>query len=203
METTIQTNNNDEINVLRIKLEIVEKELQLAISRAEAAESEVDKLQNLYKTCSHIGNNIAQSQSSHDNTESASVVICSYCGHSFQLPCESSSASASASITTACLPPPPPPPMPNFKPNPINFNQSGASLKDALTSFTLNNQRETTGDDNVSICSDPDANKSATGRFELIHKRTHIHAHPHLFVRWKRIKKTYCAVIACLLVPCA
>lgn len=165
METAIQTNNNDEINVLRIKLEIVEKELQVAISRAEAAEYEVDKLQNLYKTNSHVGN-ISQSQSSHDNTESASVMICSYCGHSLQLPCESSIASASASITTACLPPPPPPPMPNFKPIPINFNQSSTSLKDALTSFTLNNQRET--DDNFSICSNPDAKKSATGRFELI-----------------------------------
>lgn len=175
METAIQTNNNDEINVLRIKLDVVEKELQIAISRAEMAENELDKLKNSYKRNNHLGN-IAQLHSSHDTESAESVMICSHCGHSLHI--SSSSAIVNASnhtiTTTACIPtptqpPPPPPPMPNFKPIPFNLNQSGASLNEALTAFTLNNHREM--DDNVSIYSNPDAKKSATGRF---YSRTHI-----------------------------
>lgn len=157
METTIQTNNIDEINVLRIKLEVVENELQLAISRAEKAENQVEQLKNLYKS-SNVGN--AQSHSSNDID---TAIVCTQCGHSFQL---QSSSSESACVSTAtCLPPPPPPPMPNFKPIPVNFNRYGASLKDGITAFTLNNQREM--DDNFSICSNSDGKKSATGRFYI------------------------------------
>lgn len=158
METTIQINNNDEINVLRIKLEVVEKELQLAISRAEKAENELEQLKNLYINSSHVG-----SAKSHSSNDTESAVICSHCGHSFHLQSPSSATTATA---VTCLPPPPPPPMPNFKPNPVNFNQYGTSLKDGITAFTLNNQREM--DDNFSICSNPDGKKSATGRSYIL-----------------------------------
>ncbi|XP_055323291.1 shootin-1 isoform X2 [Sitodiplosis mosellana] len=165
METTIETNNNDEINVLRIKLEIVEKELQFAISRAEKAE---EQLNNLYKNSSY-----ALAQSSHESaattTAAAAVsrVKCSHCGNycdsaeqSSTSSAASSSSSSSSSSTTVTLPPPPPPPMPNFTPFPVNVTRCGASLRDGITTFTLNNPRES--GDNLSICSNLDVKKSAT-----------------------------------------
>lgn len=158
METTIETNNNDEINVLRIKLEIVEKELQFAISRAEKAE---ELLKNLYKCSSH-----ALAQSSHESAAVVTMVKCSHCNNYCDSAEQSSTSTASSSATiVTCLPPPPPPPMPNFKPIPVNLTRYGAnlSLRDGITAFTLNNPRET--GDNVSICSNPDVKKSATGRF--------------------------------------
>ncbi|XP_031633265.1 paramyosin isoform X2 [Contarinia nasturtii] len=160
METTIETNNNDEINVLRIKLEIVEKELQFAISRAETAETEVEQLKNLYRNSSEIG-------TSHKTT-----VKCSHCGNLFDGTMQSSMSTPSSSSTTStstqaitqiCLPPPPPPPMPDFK---IPVARYGASLKDGITTFTLNNPRESS--DNASICSNPDVKKSSTGMDALI-----------------------------------
>lgn len=183
METTIETNNNDEINMLRIKLEIVEKELQLAINRAEKAENEVEHLQNLYKNKWHVENalphltqNTAEaitppSQPPTTTTTAAvaaSSLVCTQCGQSFQSTVSNASTIPSITSTTltsvSCtLPPPPPPPMPDFKPIPVNLNRCGASLKDGITAFTLNNPRES--GDNVSICSDPDVKKSATGRF--------------------------------------
>lgn len=162
METAIETNNNDEINVLRIKLEIVEKELQLAINRAEKAENEVEILKNdLYKNIRHV--EIALPVSTQNTAESTSMTmsssaVCTHCGQSFL---QSTVSNASAELTS--MPPPPPPPMPNFKPIPVNLNQCGASLKDGITTFTLNNLRES--GDNISICSNPDMKKSATGRF--------------------------------------
>lgn len=154
METTIETNNNDEINVLRIKLEVVEKELQIAISRAETAENELEQLKNLYKNPSQLGSTMAQS--SHEST---TMVLCSQCGSSNALQSPSTTTTASTS-----LPPPPPPPMPNFKPIPVNFTRCNASLKDGIQTFTLNNPREQ-DTDNISISSNPDVKKSATGRF--------------------------------------
>lgn len=176
MESTIETNNNDEINVLRIKLEIVEKELQFAISRAEKAE---EQLTNLYKTSSN-----ALAQSSHESTSSAVAMVaaattttttavkCSHCGNYCDISAEqsststapASSSSPSTSPKTVSLPPPPPPPMPNFQPFPVNVTEcGGASLRDGITAFTLNNPRDP--GDNASICSNPDVKKSATGRY--------------------------------------
>lgn len=171
MESTIETNNNDEINVLRIKLEIVEKELQFAISRAEKAE---EQLTNFYKN-----NSNALAQSSHESTSSAIAMVaatvkCSHCGNYCDINADQlststaatslSSPSTSTKIVKECLPPPPPPPMPNFQLFPVNVIRcGGASLRDGITAFTLNNPRES--DDNVSICSNPDVKKSATGRY--------------------------------------
>lgn len=157
MEATIETNHNDEINMLRIKLDVVEKELQIAISRAEIAECEIERLQNLYKKpCHTVSKSVAQSTPTDSPT-----TVCSHCGNAFQ-----SSSSASELVTIAPLlpkPPPPPTPMPNFKPNPVHLVRCCGSLKDGITSFTLNNPRETA--DNVSLSSDADTKKSATGRF--------------------------------------
>lgn len=157
METTIETNNNDEINVLRVKLEVVEKELQIAISRAEKAENDAEQLRNLYKNSSQLGNALAQS-SSHEL-----AAICSHCGNAMQSSTSAASSSSSITTLTATLPPPPPPPMPNFKPNPVNIARCNASLKDGITAFALNNPLQP--GDNASICSNPDVKKSATGRF--------------------------------------
>lgn len=177
METTIETNNNDEINVLRIKLEIVEKELQFAISRAETAETELEQLKNLYRISSEVGNAHTQTQSTQSTHET--TVKCSHCGNYCDVTMQSSMSTPSSSSTlniattsaqaklSISLPPPPPPPMPDFKPIPVNLTRCGASLKDGITAFTLNNPRETS--DNVSICSNPDVKKSATGRYMHIH----------------------------------
>lgn len=166
METAIETNNNDEINTLRIKLEIVEKELQLAINRAEIAENQVEHLQNLYKNSRqvesvlpHSVENVAES-----TTTTIAPALCTQCGQSLQSTVSNASSITSVSCTAPPpLPPPPPPPMPDFIPIPVNFNRSSASLKDGITAFTQNNPRES--GDNVSICSNPDVKKSATGRF--------------------------------------
>lgn len=160
METTIETNTNDEMNVLRIKLEVVEKELQIAISRAETAENELEQLKNLYKNTSQIGNTLAQS--SYELT----AAKCSQCNSALQTLSTTNTAttaSTSSKTVTTCLPPPPPPPMPNFKPIPVIFTRCNASLQESIKTFTLNNPREQ--DDNISISSNPDVKKSATGRF--------------------------------------
>lgn len=183
METTIETNNNDEVNMLRIKLEIVEKELQLAINRAEKAESDIAQLKSLYKNKRHVENALPphSTQNTDDEstvppttmatttamaTETPTSLICTHCGQSFQSTVSNASSSSTSTTTAsvACtLPPPPPPPMPNFKPIPVNLNRCGSSLKDGITAFTINNPRES--GDNVSVCSNPDVKKSATGRF--------------------------------------
>lgn len=176
METTIETNNSDEVNMLRIKLEIVEKELQLAINRAEKAESDIERLQSLYKTKRHVDSAMPHSNQNTDESTTMSPtatemttgaltpLVCTHCGQSFQTNASSSTSTATATtISVACtLPPPPPPPMPDFKPIPVNLNRCGSSLRDGITAFTLNNPRASS--DNVSVCSNPDVKKSATGR---------------------------------------
>lgn len=130
METTIEINKNDEINMLRIKIEVIEKELQLALNRAEKAENDLEHMKNTYKNCDCIGK----------------------------------SSSTSSTQVLNVLPPPIPPPMPNFKLNPVNLKQFG-SLKDGITAFSLNNQRQ--NDDNISVTSiNADVDKKpATGRY--------------------------------------
>lgn len=127
METTIETNTNEEIKVLRIKLEVVEKELECALNRAELAESEVDLLKARLGGC-----------------ETGS--ICSRCG------CDVAAAVATAAAsgtTTAAqpppapsLPPPPPPPMPQSQLHVGTFSNSVTSLQDAISGFALNNMRQ-------------------------------------------------------------
>lgn len=53
MDKSLEKTTNEEIIVLKLKLEIVEKELQLALERAESAESELKKLHHL-KSASSI-----------------------------------------------------------------------------------------------------------------------------------------------------
>uniref|UniRef100_A0A1A9WS49 Uncharacterized protein n=1 Tax=Glossina brevipalpis TaxID=37001 RepID=A0A1A9WS49_9MUSC len=43
MEAAIQKNTNDELKTLQVRLSILESELQQAITRAELAESELEK----------------------------------------------------------------------------------------------------------------------------------------------------------------
>lgn len=144
METTIETNTNDEINVLRIKLDVVEKELQCALSRAEQAENE-------------LAAHKARIANSDTCTESATAwpSICSRCSCTIEL------IDASAASKVAA-PPPPPPPMPTFQLHVGTFAQCATSLKDGISAFTLNNQRQI--DDNASLTQ----SKPATGEYNFI-----------------------------------
>lgn len=135
MEATIETNNNDEIKILRIKLDVVEKELQLAINRAEIAESELKQLKQSNKMIENTemphGMRL-QSQTSNDST-----IHCTKCGQSLTESIEStSSARTSIASVENEKPPPIPPPMPNFIIAPI---RCGSSLSESIAEFTLNN----------------------------------------------------------------
>lgn len=46
MEKSLEKSTNEEITVLKLKLDILENQLQLALDRAEMAESELKKLYN-------------------------------------------------------------------------------------------------------------------------------------------------------------
>lgn len=114
MENAIETNTNDELNMLRVKLDVIEKELQLAIERAERAEAELEQFKfnriSIHNKCHLCGCNVALSM---------------------------------ATNTTEILrPPPPPPPLPNFQFHNTNQNADAVSLSDGIAAFTLNNARE-------------------------------------------------------------
>lgn len=143
MESAIETNTNDEIQVLHVKLEVVEKELQLAIDRAEKAESELEQFKKLY--------NIGDS-----NDDSGR---CRSCGTA--LPATSAADDPNRIVQVPAAPPPPPPPMPKFNLAPTNFTPlrttattSTSSLSDGIAAITLNHTRN---DDNQQV-------KNATGR---------------------------------------
>lgn len=155
MEATIETNNNDEIKILRIKLDVVEKELQLAINRAEKAESELKQLKQSIQT---VKIPIENTEMPHDKwlqsqTSNDSAMHCAKCGQSLTESIEStSSARTSIASVENVKPPPIPPPMPNFKIAPI---RCGTSLSESIAEFTLNNTPN-------SQCSEQ--KKPATGR---------------------------------------
>lgn len=154
MEATIETNTNEEINVLRIKLDVVEKELQFAIDRAEKAEAEVEQFKLLYRSSS------CNSRKPFDLNQS-----CGVCGTTITvtLPPPSQSSQATASLSSVpTLPPPPPPPMPNFIfHHKYETRGSSVSLSDGIAAFTLNNARESL----ESISSESNQQvKAATGR---------------------------------------
>lgn len=160
METTIKTNNNDEINVLRIKLDVVEKELQLAITRAEKAEIELEQIKNSHSSCSRSTSSVVADETKSD--------CCLLCG-SILTTQQQKHAPKSPVIPT--LPPPPPPPMPNFKLPTINFEPNGnVSLNDGIAAFTLNNARQF--DDSISLSNRTESTRQrATGRY--LSKFTH------------------------------
>lgn len=149
METTIETNTNDEINVLRIKLDVVERELQCALSRAEQAEIELTKL---LKT--RTGDCDTSSRPA-----TASPSICSRCGCTIEITDDTATAVVTAAAVAA--PPPPPPPMPSFQLHTATFPECATSLKDGISAFTLNNPRQI--DDNAS----QRQSKSATGEYNF------------------------------------
>lgn len=158
METTIETNTNEEINVLRIKLEVVEKELQFAIDRAEKAEAELEQFKQFYRSSSTFKKSVENNQN------------CCACGPTI------SGIMSTASIITA--PPPPPPPMPNFNLPPLTTNslRSGVSLSEGIAAFTLNNARES-GNSSVSN----QQVKPATGRYRSTSK---VHSYQHIFLHF-------------------
>lgn len=116
MDSTIKTNTNDELNILRVKLDVIEKELQLAIDRAEKAETEFEQL-----------------KISRDSMKDK----CCICHN--RLSNLSDKLAADVVVTS---PPPPPPPMPNYSLFPTNQMTNGVSLSEGIAAFTLNNARE-------------------------------------------------------------
>lgn len=153
METALETNTNDEIQVLRIKLEVVEKEMQLTIDRAAKAETELEQFKQLYGI--GAGND--------DGGR------CRSCGG---LPSSTTSVTASAAVddpnrvAQVIAAPPPPPPMPKFNLPPTNSAPHGTtttSLSDGIASITLNQR----GDSAQQV-------KNATGR---PHTRKQPHSH--------------------------
>lgn len=172
METTIETNNSDEINVLRIKLEVVEKELQLAISRAEKAENDLEQIKSLYKTNSSNRNTSIATTTISSNEPP--TVCCLICNSTIE---PKASTSSLTSITTS---PPPPPPMPNFKLPTVNFTKSSiVSLSDGIEAFALNNMRQVDTDENSL------SKKPATGRLS---------AYTHLYSLMS-VYKVYCSLL--------
>lgn len=138
METAIETNTNDEIQVLRLKLEMLEKELQFAIDRAERAEREVEQCKLLYRLSSEANNTATNNSTSNNDTQ--------LLGHE-------------PGNVRALAPPPPPPPMPKFNLPPTNASPHGTSLSDGIAAFTLNNMRENNCNTNNQQV------KPATGRY--------------------------------------
>lgn len=135
METTIRINTNDELNVLRIKLEMIENDLRLAVDRAEKAEAELEQLISLRKHCPN-------SRESIPNT-----VCCTCRGIVTPNPTENDEAVRESST----LPPPPPPPLPppppvqKFNLPPTNSVRNGVSLSDGIAAFARNNARQGAG----------------------------------------------------------
>lgn len=119
METTIRTNTNDELNVLRVKLDVIEKELQLAVVRAEKAEAELERSQ-----------------------VSRAPVRGTCCACSSRAFINSDAEAAEAAVPSRPPPPPPPPPMPDFALFPTNSLTNGVSLSDGIAAFSLNNARQ-------------------------------------------------------------
>lgn len=117
METTIQTNTNDELNVMRVKLDVIEKELQLAVVRAEKAEAELER--------SQVSRNSVQG-------------TCCACSNRASKNSEAEAAEAAV----PSRPPPPPPPMPDYALFPTNSLTNGVSLSDGIAAFSLNNARQ-------------------------------------------------------------
>lgn len=50
MDKTLENSTNEEITVLKLKLEILEKQLALALDRAETAENQLKKLRECHVT---------------------------------------------------------------------------------------------------------------------------------------------------------
>lgn len=136
MENTIKINTNDELNVLRIKLEMIEKDLHLAIDRAERAEAELEQLKYSRKNC----------QNSRESNQNQNTVCCVCNGSAAPNP-----ARTEAVREPTTLPPPPPPPLPppppvqKFNLPPTNSVKNGVSLSDGIAAFARNNARQGAG----------------------------------------------------------
>lgn len=133
MENTIKINTNDELNVLRIKLEMIEKDLQLAIDRAEKAEAELEQLKYLRKNCRNSRESIPNS-------------ICCVCNGALN-PSQMEAVKEPTTLPPPQPPPPPPPPPPmqRFNLPPTNSVKNGVSLSDGIAAFARNNARQGAG----------------------------------------------------------
>lgn len=129
--------------MLHIKLDIVEKELQFAIDRAEKAEAELEQLKQCYRSSYNL-------QKPFESYANSSGIRTPW------------AAASDTTIETvqSTAPPPPPPPMPIFNLPPVILVQSGVSLSDGIAAFTLNNAQTldsgSVGNQQV---------KTATGRY--------------------------------------
>lgn len=146
METTIQSNYEEEIQMLLVKVDMLENELKLANDRADKAENELADFKKLSFVKYHLDNMGTLYQ---DN-------LISFAPTSKQLTELQETQqppSAPPAPTPPSLPPPPPPPMPKFNLPHTNITKNGTSLNDSIAGFefkmgndnTHNQQVQATG----------------------------------------------------------
>lgn len=157
MENTIKINTNDELNVLRIKLEMIEKDLQMATERAEKAEAELEQLKYLRKNCQNL----------RDSTN-ISTICCVCNGTVTSNPTQNDAVRESATLPPPPpppMPPPPPPPMQKFNLPPTNSVKNGVSLSDGIAAFARNNARQGAGS-SINV-KNQQVQKKATGWYSM------------------------------------
>lgn len=143
MENTIKINTNDELNVLRIKIDVIEKDLQMAISRAERAETELEQMKLTHMNCVNSRDSIGKA-------------ICRMCRNTYYTTRNADGeiilGRPTSSEATAPAPPPPPPPPPPLPPAEHKFNlpptnsvKYGVSLSEGIAAFARNNTRQGAG----------------------------------------------------------
>lgn len=128
MAATIETKYNEEIQMLQLKLNVVEKELHIAIERAEKAETELLKLKRNFSV------QTTQNKYKPSSTSPSIQLLL----NNFTNAVDSPLFPSSEMMAPPTLPPPPPPPMPKFNLPPTNLNKCGTSLNDGISTVKLN-----------------------------------------------------------------
>lgn len=129
MEATIQSNYKEEIQMLLVKVEMLENELRLANDRADKAENELADLKRMSFIKYHLDNVDPLYQ---DNLISFAPTP---------------KQPAKAQETQQPIPPPPlppPPPMPKFNLPHTNITKNGTSLNDSIAAYEFK-----MGNDNI------------------------------------------------------
>lgn len=132
MEATIQSNYKEEIQMLLVKVEMLENELRLANDRADKAENELADLKRMSFIKYHLDNVDPLYQ---DNLISFAPT-----------PKQPAKAQETQQpIPPPPLPPPPPPPpMPKFNLPHTNITKNGTSLNDSIAAYEFK-----MGNDNI------------------------------------------------------
>lgn len=97
MEEMIEKETNEKTKILQIKIEMLEKDLHDALTRAEAAEKEIDRIK---RVSSSSACTISFPHNSNDSE--------------FDFHSKINKCKSAESLSVVPPPPPPPPPMPNL-----------------------------------------------------------------------------------------